>query len=181
MDEEQEQVKSSTLKLLEQRIDVIQRKVTGLLEQQKEIETEINHYRSLLRQYRAVYEAESLGLGYKPPVKPPSADSIKDEVAEVVKPAAAAVSNEESPVTPEGIPIRSVSKAVLVIMTESNGQPLHGTQVHERVAERYPNLERDTKTRNLYSAVTKALSRGTGQGLYERLEPNVYRMRPREE
>jgi hypothetical protein len=176
MEEEQEQLKSSTLKLLEQRIDVIQRKVTGLLEQQKDIENQINHYRSLLRQYRAVFEAESLGLGYRPPASAP----IKDEEREAVKSPVTA-SNLEPPVTPAGIPIRSVFKAVLVIMTESNGQPLHGSQVHQKVAERYPQLEHDTKTKNLYSAVTAALNRGARQGLYERLEPNVYRMRPREE
>ena len=177
MDDQQEKLKNSTLQLLEQRVDVIQRKVTGLLEQQKEIENQINHYRALLRQYRAVYEAESLGLGYRPPVSAP----IKDEERETVKAPTTAVSDVEPPVTPTGIPIRSVFKAVLVIMTESNGQPLHGSQVHEKVAERYPHLEQDTKTKNLYTAVTAALSRGARQGLYERMEPNVYRIRPREE
>jgi hypothetical protein len=177
MDERQETPKDSTLQLLEQRVDFLQRKVSELQDQQKEIETQINHYRSLLRQYRAVYEAESLGLG----PRPPTPVSTKTEVDEAVSLPAATKSGRELTVTPTGIPLRSVFKAVLVIMTESKGQSFHGSQVHERVAERYPHLKENTKAKNLYTAVVAALNRGARQGLYERLEPNVYRMKPREE
>lgn len=177
MDEHQEQPNGSTLQLLEERIDLLQRKVSELLEQQKDIENQINHYRSLLRQYRVVFEAESLGLGYRPSAPAP----IKAEVNDAVNSSTAAISDGEPPVAPTGLPIRSVFKAVLVIMTESNGQPLHGSQVHERVAERYPYLGEHTKAKNLYTAVVAALNRGARQGLYERLEPNVYCVRPRED
>lgn len=175
MDNQQEQ--SEALQLLEQRIDVIQRKIAGLLEQQKQIEGELNHYRAMLRQYRGVYEAESLGLGYHPPLP----DSIKAEIEKAVNlPLEKAVQKKELPPTVAGLPIRSVFKAVLIIMTESGGQPLHGTQVHEKVMERYPEVVQGTKAKNSYSAVVAALNRGAKQGLYERLEPNVYRMKPRE-
>jgi hypothetical protein len=177
MGELQEQPNGSTLHLLEERVDFLQRKVSELLEQQKEIEGQINHYRSLLRQYRVVYEAESLGLGYRPPTPTPA----KGRESDATDVPAAPVADTEPLVTPAGVPIRSVFKAVLVIMTESKGQPLHGSQVHERVAVRYPALKENTKAKNLYTAVAAALNRGTRQGLYERLEPNVYRMRPREE
>lgn len=176
MDEQQEQLKNSTLQVLEQRIDVIQRKVSGLLEQQKEIENQINHYRSLLRQYRAVYEAESLGLGYHPPMS----DSIKAEIDKAVNLPSEIVTEKEPPTTVAGLPIRSVFKAVLIIMTESGGQPLHGTQIHEKVMERYPEVVEGTKAKNSYSAVVAALNRGARQEFYERVEPNVYRMKPRE-
>ena len=175
MDDQQEQ--SEALRLLEQRIDLIQRKLASLLEQQKQTEAEISHYRSLLRQYRAVYEAESLGLGYRPSLP----DSIKAEIEKAVNlPPEKAVQKTELPTTGTGVPIRSVFKAVLIIMTESGGQPLHGTQVHEKVMERYPDVVQGTKTKSSYSAVVAALNRGAKQGLYERLEPNVYRMKPRE-
>jgi len=175
MDEQQE--KSEALRLLEQRIDVIQRKIADLLEHQKQIEAEIGHYRTLLRQYRGVYEAESLGLGYHPPLP----DSIKAEIEKAVNlPTEKTVTLKELPATVAGLPIRSVFKAVLIIMTESGGQPLHGTQVHEKVMERYPDVVQGTKTKSSYSAVVAALNRGAKQGLYERLEPNVYRMKARE-
>lgn len=176
MGEPQEQSNGSTLQLLEERIDFLQRKASELLEQQKEIESQVNHYRSLLRQYRAVYEAESLGLGYRPSTPTPAKGREGDDMN--VPPAP--VADAHQPVTPAGVPIRSVFKAVLVIMTESRGQPLHGSQVHERVTARYPDLRENTKAKNLYTAVVAALNRGTRQGLYERLEPNVYRMRLRE-
>jgi hypothetical protein len=175
MDEEQEQ--SEALRLLEQRVDVIQRKIAGLLEQQKQIEAEISHYRTLLRQYRGVYEAETLGLGYRPPLP----DSIKAEIEKAVNLSSEkAAQKKELPTTAAGLPIRSVFKAVLIIMTESGGQPLHGTQIHEKVMERYPEVVQSTKAKNSYSAVVAALNRGAKQDLYERLEPNVYRMKPRE-
>lgn len=176
MDSAQEPKDNTTLKLLEERIDSLQRKVSELLEQQKDIETQVNHYRALLRQYRAVFEAESLGMGYVPSAPP---TPISGEGKDVVNTPAIQVPKGQSPVTPAGGPIRSVFKAVLVIMIESKGQPLHGTVVHERVTERYSSLAADTKAKNLYTAVVAALSRGARQGLYERLEPNVYRMRPR--
>lgn len=176
MDNQHEQSELSPLQLLEQRIDLIQRKISELLEQQKQTEAQISHYRSLLRQYRGVYEAESLGLGYHPPIP----DSIKAEIDSAVNPPSEIVAEKESPTTAAGLPIRSVFKAVLIIMTESAGQPLHGTQVHEKVMERYPEVVEGTKAKNSYSAVVAALNRGAKQGYYERLEPNVYQMKPRE-
>ena len=176
MNNPDEQSELSPLELLEQRVNLIQRKISELLEQQKQTESQINHYRSLLRQYRGVYEAESLGLDYHPPVP----DPIKAEINKLVNSSSEVVTKKEPPTTATGLPIRSVFKAVLIIMTESSGQPLHGTQVHEKVMERYPEVAENTKTKNAYTAVVAALNRGAKQGLYEKLEPNVYRMKPRE-
>jgi len=176
MDNQHEQSDLSPLQLLEQRIDLIQLKVSELLEQQKQTEAQLNHYRSLLRHYRGVYEAEGLDFGYHPPMP----DSIKAEIDKAVNPPSEIVIEKEPSTIPAGLPIQSVFKAVLIIMTESDGRPLHGTQVHEKVMERYSEVVEGTKVKNSYSAVVAALNRGTRQGFYERLEPNIYRMKPRE-
>jgi hypothetical protein len=107
-------------------------------------------------------------------------DSIKAEIYKAVNVPSKTLGEKEPPATTAGLPIRSVFKAVLIIMTESGGKPLHGTQVHEKVMERYPEVVQGTKTKNSYSAVVAALNRGARQGFYERLEPNVYQMKPRE-
>jgi hypothetical protein len=50
------------LKYLEQRLELLQRKVKDLIDQREEIECQIKNYKELVRYYRGVWETEK-GVG----------------------------------------------------------------------------------------------------------------------
>jgi hypothetical protein len=148
---------------LGQRIELLQRRVTELMEQQKAIERQIKAYKELIRHYRAVYEAEH-GLGMEGQLTPTMIENLEKIIAEA----------ESDKTTKQ---YKSVPEAVLEVLSEKK-KALHATQVSKAVVQKYPDMEERVK--DIGRQVVVALVRGTQQGLYEHVGRNIYQLKKKE-
>jgi len=138
------------LKHLEERVKLLQAKVTNLSEQRTEIERQIEKYRELIKYYRAVYEAEA-GVGLQNEV---SLQSLGVDTT------------SQPPRAREG----TLTSAVFHILSQNS--PMRIEKIAAAVVEKYPEIAK--KTKNLTHTVEATCFRGYKRGIYERVEPRCY-------
>lgn len=145
---------------LGQRIELLQRRVTQLMEQQTATEGQIRAYKELIRHYRAVYEAEH-GLGMEGQLTP-----------EVIKKLEKIVDEAEPNKTAKQH--KSVPEAVLEVLSEKK-KALHATQVSKAIVQKYPDMK--DRVKDIDRQVVVALVRGTQQRLYNHVGRNIYQLK----
>jgi len=143
-----------------QRLELLQRRINELVEQQKVTERQIRAYKALVRHYHAVYQAEH-GLSIEGELTPKLIDQLEQ------------IASEGQP-TKETKGHGSATHAVLEIMSQK-ADALHASQIAKEVIEKYPAIAQRVK--DIQKAVVLALVRGVQQGLYERVGRSVYKLK----
>lgn len=138
---------------LQERVDMLQRKIADIQALQQQSDAELAHYRELHKLYRRVLEAEELGLGHAPSGII-EADPIANGTVLKAKPS-------------------SVADAVRRIMAEHPGEQMHRLEVAKAVGERYPDIV--GKTKDFEAAVGYALHAGKEKGLWSWIRSGVYK------
>lgn len=146
-----------------QRLELLHRRISELMEQQKATERQIKAYKDLVRHYHAVFEAEH-GLGMEGQLEPETIERLEHII-------------NESESTKETKGYKSVPDAVLEILSEKT-DALHAREIARAVVQKYPSIEEQVK--NIEKRVVVALVRGVQQGLYERVGRNIYRLKTKE-
>jgi len=151
---------------IEQRLELLHRRVNELIEQQQATEKQIKAYTRLVRHYHAVYEAE-YGLGMEKELTPETIEKLEQIIIEEEP------GRKEPKQTKQ---YKSVPSAVLEILSEETNA-LHASEVAKAIIQKYPGVEERVK--DVERSVVVALVRGVQQGLYERVGRNVYKLRSR--
>jgi len=157
------------LKHLEQRVDLLQRRITELGEQREEIERQIKNYKELMRYYRGVFEAEQ-GVGIQNQISVAGKDgSMEDLISKITK------DSEEKPSAPRITPRKPNIRWAMNQILETANEPLSTMQLCQLIAERYPDIAGGSK--NLFHTVEATLWRGCKQHTYEWVNKGLYRLK----
>jgi hypothetical protein len=146
---------TAVIQTLQQRVDILQRKIADIQALQQQSDAELAYYRELHKLYRKVLEAEELGLGYKP-------SAFVDAEGYLIANTTVVTSK---PTT--------VADAVRRIMAEHPGEKMHRLEVAKVVEERYPDMV--SKTKDFEGAVLCALHVGKEKGLWSWVRSGVYK------
>jgi len=146
--------KASVIRVINNRIDWLLRKISETQEIQQRSDVDLAYYRELHKLYRRVLEAEELGPGHK----------ISRRVDD------------------EGIPLNSptivtdkptaVADAVRRVMAEHPGEKLHRSEIAELTRARYPEIV--NKSKYFEDAVGYALQAGKENGLWKWVRSGTY-------
>lgn len=157
---------------LEQKIDLLQRKVVELTEHRDEIDRQLRNHKELIRYYRGVFEAEQ-EVGIQNQVTVASNDETMEELITKV------VQDSESKqpaqhIIPRNKNIRWAMNQIL----ESASEPLNAMRLCQLITERYPDIA--DRSKNLFHTVEAQLWRGRRQNIYEWVDKGLYRLKRNE-
>ena len=142
---------------LQQRVDILQRKIADIQALQQQSDAELAYYRELHKLYRKVLEAEELGLGYKPSV-------FVDAEGSLIANTTVITSN---PVT--------VADAVRRVMAEHPGEMMHRIEVAKAIRELYPAIV--SRSKDFEATVECALQAGKEKRLWKWVRNGTYQYR----
>lgn len=148
------------LKHLEQRVDLLQRRITELGEQREEIERQIKHYKELMRYYRGVYEAEQ-GVGLQNQISPEAVKRIEQMFS--AQPEVTSIQTKKR--------ARTISWAVFQILIKKDA-PMRIEEICEAITNQYPDIAK--KAKNLFHGVEVVCIRGSRKKTLERVAPRRY-------
>lgn len=142
---------------LEQRLELMQRRVVELTHQRDEIERQIKNFKELIRYYRAVWEAEK-GVGLQKEIPPEVIQAIEADLA------------REKIEKPEKRG-QSISWAVKQILAQA-GRPMRLEAIETAIVEQYPDIAK--KSKNLYHSIEAQCLRARQQGIMQKVGPRCY-------
>ena len=150
----------ASLSNLRERIRALRRRIQQLTDAKDRLERQIEDAVDLLNHYVAVWEAEFERLQ-----DPELADEVtpEDPWPEPMI---------QTPLTRRG-PNPSMFQMVAEVLAEGR-EPLHLRDITERVRELYPDAAQ--RSADLERQVGVALVRGTQRGMFQRTQPNTFRI-----
>jgi len=148
------------LKHLEQRVNLLQRRITELGEQREEIERQIKNYKELMRYYRGVYEAEQ-GVGVQGQISSEAIKRIEEALSAHPGVTTERVKKRE----------RTVTWAVFQILAKKD-IPMRIEEICEVITQQYPDIAKGAK--NLFHGVEVVCLRASRNKILERVAPRRY-------
>ena len=150
---------------LEQRLDLLQRRIVELTSQRDEIERQIKNYRDLIRYYRAVWEAEK-GVGLQKELPPEVIRAIEEDMGALKE-------------TEQGEKkAQTISWAVKQILAQV-GRPMRLEAIERAILEQYPDIAK--KSKNLYHSIEAQCLRARQEGIMRKVAPRCYAVMKKDE